>query len=90
MKCRNCIHYSCDKEPPITQWCNIMYDVTDFDTERRCKLYAPVTNADRIRDMSDEELAAFLADFSYDSEPTRDEVFNWLQQPAEEDKEASS
>ena len=50
----------------------------------------PATNADRIRSMSDEELAQYLAILMAD---TRDGVaystdedrwFNWLQQPAEE------
>ena len=44
----------------------------------------PQTNADRIRAMSDEELAVFLAEIQYDSnEPSTDEMFEWLKQPAE-------
>ena len=60
----------------------------------RCKLscdtIVPITNAERIRSMSDEELAQHFAILMAD---TRDGVaystdedrwFDWLQQPAEE------
>ena len=43
-----------------------------------------VTNADRIRDMSDEELAKLLC--IYDWRPGEmDECLAWLKRPAEED-----
>lgn len=42
----------------------------------------PMTNADRIRAMSDEELAEFLIDLSDDGNL---KIREWLQQPAEED-----
>ena len=42
------------------------------------------TNADRIRAMSDEELAEFLANFAWDNEPGVDETFKWLQSEVEE------
>ena len=44
--------------------------------------YVP-TNADRIRSMSDEELAEFLIDLADDGNL---KIREWLQQPAEEDK----
>lgn len=40
------------------------------------------TNADRIRSMSDEELAEFLTDLADDGNLR---IKEWLQQPAEED-----
>lgn len=43
----------------------------------------PMTNADRIRAMSDEELAEFLIDLANDGNLR---IKEWLQQPAEEDK----
>lgn len=43
-----------------------------------------ITNADRIRSMSDEELAEFLANFAWDNEPGVDETFKWLQSEVEE------
>ena len=42
----------------------------------------PMTNADRIRAMSDEELAEFLIDLADDGNL---KIRDWLQQPAEED-----
>ena len=42
----------------------------------------PMTNADRIRAMSDEELAQFLIDLADDGNLR---IREWLQQPAEED-----
>lgn len=63
-----------------------------------CGSVIPITNADRIRTMSDEELAAFLANpCQCDVDPERDGprecgndlclkyLRDWLQQPAEED-----
>ena len=67
-------------------------DVTD-------KNVGKVTNADRIRSMSDEELAEFLWDFNLADVSTvkmgefgphmfRYRLKEWLQQPAEEDDHA--
>lgn len=47
------------------------------------KKFGARTNADRIRDMSDEELAEFLIDLADDGNL---KIREWLQQPAEEDK----
>ena len=47
-----------------------------------CGHKAPLTNADRIRSMSDEELAEFLIDLADDGNLR---IREWLQQPAEED-----
>ena len=46
------------------------------------KKVEPLTNADRIRGMSDEELAEFLIDLADDGNLR---IRDWLQQPAEED-----
>ena len=43
----------------------------------------PMTNADRIRAMSDEELAEFLIDLADDGNLR---IREWLQMPAEENK----
>ena len=43
----------------------------------------PITNADRIRAMSDEELTEFLIDLADDGNL---KIKEWLQQPAENDK----
>ena len=41
-------------------------------------------NADKIRAMSDEELAEFLANFAWDNEPTKEETYEWLHSEVEE------
>lgn len=55
MKCRNCRHLYKD-------WCAHKLDSPDPDLDRECKDYMQATHADRIRSMSDEELAEFLED----------------------------
>lgn len=64
-----------------------------FYTEERClvRIPVPVTNADRIRAMSDEELCEFLMcdvvcdqNISPDCKDCEKCVMDWLQQPAEE------
>ena len=65
-------------------------------TVQECKLGAKKTNADRIRSMSDEELAEMLwktgrnyravcADQVVDHDEQYAELVKWLQMPAEED-----
>ena len=59
----------------------------------KCKQYNPnyTTNADRIRAMTDEELANLLTDYSNNSgwvteigrEICFERIYKWLQQPAE-------
>ena len=41
-------------------WCEKINDCPHEDIERDCEHYSPMTNADRIRSMTDEELADFL------------------------------
>lgn len=46
---------------------------------------SPMTNADRIRSMSDEELAEFLYQVGYDHRwGLKEYALEWLQQPAED------
>lgn len=90
MKCRNCKHLYKD-------WCVHKLDSPDPDLDRECKDYMQITNADRIRAMSDEELAKLLLDgcqgSKCDKQPQNEygsvNCFEcrkkWLQQPAEED-----
>ncbi len=46
--------------------------------------YTRMTHADRIRSMSDEEFAEFLANFAWDNEPSVNETLQWLQSEVEE------
>ena len=50
-------------------------------TEDMCKCHEPTTNADRIRAMSDEELADVLREFA--TKPIQGSFLKWLKQPAE-------
>ena len=53
-------------------------------TVKECKLGAKKTNADRIRNMSDEELAECLYEIGYDGGwGSLEGTLEWLQQPAE-------
>lgn len=82
MKCKNCVNLECD-------WCDMKADSPDPDIERDCHWFAQKTNADRIRAMTDEELAEFLGktkafcDRNYDpSEEFAEEFLIWLKQEA--------
>ena len=51
------------------------------------KKVEPLTNAQKIRSMSDEELAECLFQIGYDNGwGLKEYALEWLQQPAEEDK----
>ena len=57
MKCKNCrnlIHKESDFRFP---WCPIFDDCYDIEAERDCPMFEKMSNADKIRNMSDEELA---------------------------------
>ena len=84
IKCRNCFFYR-------NEWCEKIVDSPDPEESRDCNYFREMTNADRIRAMSDEELADFLAYTwatsarAWQKDPG--ETLYWLQQPAgEEDK----
>lgn len=51
------------------------------ETAMRCVDGKPVTNADRVRSMSDEELANVLREFA--TKPMQGSFLKWLQNPAE-------
>ena len=44
------------------EWCEKKNDNPDKNIERDCPYFKPKTNADRIRNMTDEELAKFLGE----------------------------
>lgn len=78
IKCRNCFFYR-------NEWCKKIVDSPDPEEARDCNYFREMTNADRIRAMSDEELAEFLIDLADDGNLR---IREWLQQPAEEDDHA--
>ena len=60
----------------------VKYYPARMDYPNLCK---PYTNADRIRSMSDEELAMLLYEIGYDGGwGALEGTLEWLQQPAEE------
>ena len=88
IKCRNCFFYR-------NEWCEKIVDSPDPEEARDCNYFREMTNADRIRAMSDEELANMI-ECPYGN-PYFDEhlpckgschdcLLIWLQQPAEEDE----
>ena len=61
-KCRNCMLNVLHKEDGQQfSWCLAKLDNFDIDELRECDLFIQATNADKIRAMSDEELAEWLA-----------------------------
>lgn len=89
-KCKNCKHLCTihDYKKEFFKWCSLIDDCPHEDIERDCENYAPMTNADRIRNMTDEELAMAImcpaeftgsdkvCDFSHDC---KDCTLAWLQ-----------
>ena len=76
VQCKKCKHlttitgkYLCPFD-----WCENVLDSPDRDLQRRCKHYQAATNADRIRAMSDEELAKGMHAF----------MFGWCLKPTSE------
>ena len=77
-------------------WCNVACMYCTSEQERTCTSKESIeqTNADRIRSMSDEELAMLLEDFSACNRCMRrgnncfpvSNTLEWLRQPAGEDK----
>jgi arsenate reductase-like glutaredoxin family protein len=67
-KCKNCVYFyraiTSDNEY-ICNWCEKIKDNPHEDIERECEYYESLTNADRIRSMTDEELAEFLFSDDY-------------------------
>lgn len=92
IKCRNCFFYR-------NEWCKKIVDSPDPEEARDCNYFREMTNADRIRAMSDEEMAVFLYEWSpsefcghvcprlRDDIPCKGECFEmrreWLQQPCD-------
>ena len=83
IKCRNCFFYR-------NEWCEKIVDSPDPEKVRDCNYLREMNNADRIRSISDEELADFLNQWgtstrAWQKDPG--ETLYWLQQTAgEEDK----
>ena len=73
IKCRNCFFYR-------NEWCEKIVDSPDPEEARDCNYFRDMTNADRIRAMSDEELAKLLCCTGWRMIEQK-ECLEWLQQP---------
>lgn len=93
-KCNNCKNLETKNNGFDTySWCEKINDCPHEDIERDCEHYVPMINADRIRIMTDEELAMAImcpaeftgsdkvCDFSHDC---KDCTLPWLQKESEE------
>ena len=78
IKCRSCFFYR-------NEWCEKIVDSPDPEEVRDCAYFREMTNADRIRAMSDKELAKLLCYTGWRMFEQK-ECLEWLQMPAEEDK----
>ena len=81
----------------VNDWCEKVIDSPDQDMQRDCRYFCEKTNADRIRAMSDEELADFIdrcemndidyaktfCDLCNGQYECNQCRLDWLQQPAE-------
>ena len=62
-KCKNCnnlYNLSDDNDVIVGKWCPKVNDSPHVEIERECEYYKRMTQADRVRSMSDEELAELL------------------------------
>ena len=68
----------------VNDWCEKVIDSPDQDMQRDCQYFCEKTNADRIRSMTDEELAENMSDWQCCGgglDPK--DWLEWLKQPAE-------
>lgn len=95
-KCNNCTNLynlSDENDVIVGKWCPKINDSPDIEAERECRNYKRMTQGDRIRAMSDEEMAEFLckvksdyqwSDHAFPSEEECGEWVEWLQSEVEE------
>lgn len=79
-KCKNCknlYNLSNNDDVIVGKWCPKVNDSPHEEIERDCEDYKSNTNADRIRSMTDEELAlAIMCPAEYDSNFNKRETCN--------------
>ena len=93
-KCKNCTNLynmSNENDEIVGKWCPKTNDSPDVESERECRHYKCMTQADRIRSMNDEELLDFICSIeTYDEGSVKTieggsalcsvtDVENWLQ-----------
>ena len=70
IKCRSCFFYR-------NEWCEKIVDSPDPEEVRDCAYFREMTNADKIRSMSDEELALWICGV-YDIEEEHGKFINGI------------
>lgn len=94
VKCKNCKNFfrSFEDVKPF-YWCEKIADSPHSEMERECSYYKSKTNAERIRSMTDDELAAFCCkvkadyqwvDHEYPDEDACGDWEKWLLEESEE------
>ena len=66
----------------VNDWCEKVIDSPDPDMQRDCRHFREKTNADRIRAMTDDDLAKLLCCTGWRMIEQK-ECLDWLQQPAD-------
>ena len=93
MKCRNCKNNTLLDDGVQFSWCEVKKDNLDIDEDRECGAFSQASNADRIRAMSDEELADLLWETvdgayyqieNFMSQPSKRWWLEWLRMEATE------
>ena len=101
-KCKTCkrTNWCKDEKGKRYNWCPVIDDCPDPEVDRDCDKHETMTNADRIRAMSDEELADFLLGIDHywdDGEcivvldgksihDSKSDIVDWLQSEVEEEQ----
>lgn len=94
-KCKNCKHLSTmqNYKKESYKWCSLIDDCPQEDIERNCDFYVPMTNADRIRSMTDEELSETIMcpfdiigsnEICFYKRNCKECTLEWLQKESEE------
>lgn len=90
-KCKNCTNLynlSDENDVIVGKWCPKISDSPDVEAERKCGYYKCMTQGDRIRSMSDEELAEWIAmhdmETYYNGRILQDQTLEWLRSEAKE------
>lgn len=89
-KCKNCsnlYNLSNQDDEIVGKWCEKKNDSPDTELERECDYYKCMTNGDRIRSMTDEELSDFLMDVTMGKLLNEKimNVKNWIQSESKEE-----
>jgi len=83
VQCKKCKHLTTITNEYLCpfDWCENVLDSPDRDLQRRCERYQAATNADRVRNMDDYDLAIFLENVSCKHADTGSWL-DWLKQEA--------